>query len=442
MYQYSERTRLVLIFLIDAIGIIAIFSSVYYFRLGVLPKQISVEFALIFGLIISTMFLLGTYLRGSFHILPRLPVNTFYKALFSIIPCIVVVYILGPEKFTKLLGRGVLPVGIILFGVWATLNRYIINRLYFWQHSNEKILCLSTTDGVENFKKELKINKEFRQLTFATEDGSLLKVGGALTMQWNEILMLPDFRVSKETTRLLVKQRLSGVPILALPEFCEYHWFKVPVSSVGDDWIYLSQGFSSLNNGVAQRLKRSLDVFFAFVLLLMNIPILLLTIALISLTSKGPAVFKQRRVGLNGKEFTIYKLRTMYIDAESEGAIWAKKADIRITKIGKLLRSSRLDELPQLWNVLKGDMSLVGPRPERPEFTKSLTKNIPYYDLRNIVKPGLTGWAQVMYPYGASEEDALRKLEYDLYYIKHQSILFDFNIFIRTILVVCGRQGR
>jgi len=178
-----------------------------------------------------------------------------------------------------------------------------------------------------------------------------------------------------------------------------------------------------------------------FVSLILSFPIILLCSLLVVMTSKGPAFFKQIRVGENGKNFVIYKLRTMVENAESAGAQWASKNDIRITPLVRFLRSSRLDELPQLWNVLKGDMSMVGPRPERPEFTESLSKNIPYYDLRNLVKPGLTGWAQVKYPYGASEEDALRKLEYDLYYIKHQSIFFDFNILIRTVLTVLERKG-
>jgi lipopolysaccharide/colanic/teichoic acid biosynthesis glycosyltransferase len=163
---------------------------------------------------------------------------------------------------------------------------------------------------------------------------------------------------------------------------------------------------------------------------------------LTKIVSRGPVLFCQTRVGMHGKTFTIYKFRTMRIDAEKSGAQWAQDNDERITPLGNFFRSSRIDELPQCWNIIKGDMSIVGPRPERPEFTSSLAKEIPYYDLRHVVKPGLTGWAQVSYPYGASTEDSLRKLQYDLYYIKNYSLLLDLNILLRTVLVTIRRTGR
>ena len=167
-----------------------------------------------------------------------------------------------------------------------------------------------------------------------------------------------------------------------------------------------------------------------------------ITALVIKLSSRGPVFFSQTRVGFKGRAFTLYKFRTMHNNAEKQGAQWARDNDPRVLPIGHFLRKSRIDELPQCWNIFKGDMSIIGPRPERPEFTSELTNDIPYYDLRHIIKPGLTGWAQVNYPYGASTEDALRKLQYDLYYIKNYSLFLDLNIMLRTLITVFQRSGR
>ena len=171
-------------------------------------------------------------------------------------------------------------------------------------------------------------------------------------------------------------------------------------------------------------------------------PLLILTAIAVRLTSSGPALFRQERTGRYGESFTIYKFRSMRTDAEKNGAQWASKKDARVTSIGGFLRKSRIDELPQLWNIIKGDMSLVGPRPERPVFNEQLVEQLPYYDLRHLVRPGVTGWAQVKYPYGASVEDAKHKLEYDIYYVRHGSLMFDVRIIVRTLATVFGLKGR
>ena len=198
-----------------------------------------------------------------------------------------------------------------------------------------------------------------------------------------------------------------------------------------------------LHSTVSTRLKRVLDITLASFLLIFTLPICLLTIIIIKLVSpRGPALFAQTRVGLNGKNFVLHKFRTMKPGSEENGAQWAKTNDDRIIFFGRFLRKTRIDELPQCWNILLGDMSLIGPRPERPEFTSNLALDIPYYDLRHVVKPGLTGWAQVCYPYGASTEDSLKKLQFDLYYIKNYSLMLDLNILLRTVFVTVRRQGR
>jgi exopolysaccharide biosynthesis polyprenyl glycosylphosphotransferase len=183
-----------------------------------------------------------------------------------------------------------------------------------------------------------------------------------------------------------------------------------------------------------------LDIFIALFGLIISLPITILTAILIKIDSRGPVFFSQRRVGLNDKVFTIYKFRSMVTDAEKNGAVFAKVNDSRVTRMGAFLRKSRIDEIPQLWNILAGDMSFVGPRPERPEFVQDFSRKIPYYSLRHIVQPGLTGWAQVNYRYGASEEDALEKLKYDMYYLKNISFMVDLRTALKTINVVLFRQ--
>jgi exopolysaccharide biosynthesis polyprenyl glycosylphosphotransferase len=176
----------------------------------------------------------------------------------------------------------------------------------------------------------------------------------------------------------------------------------------------------------------------------MTAPVILITAIAIKLDSRGPALFKQERIGENGRIFKVYKFRSMRTDAElNSGPVWAQEDDPRITRVGRIIRNLRIDEIPQMWNVLKGDMSFVGPRPERPHFVNELRKSVPYYDQRHTVKPGITGWAQVLYPYGASENDALQKLKYDLYYVKHMSVVMDLLIVVKTIkIVLFGRGSR
>ncbi len=191
-------------------------------------------------------------------------------------------------------------------------------------------------------------------------------------------------------------------------------------------------------------IKRLFDILVSVVLLTLFSPLMILVMLASLIESKGkdPIFFEQIRVGQNGALFNLYKFRSMRVDAEADGvARWATKNDARVTKLGSFLRKTRLDELPQLFNVLKGQMSLVGPRPERPEFVEQLAKTIPFFSERHRVKPGVTGWAQMLYPYGASEEDAKRKLEYDLYYVKHAGVFMDLIILLQTVEVVLLGKG-
>lgn len=235
--------------------------------------------------------------------------------------------------------------------------------------------------------------------------------------------------------------KLSGIEVLDAPSFYEKVTGKLLLENITPSWFIFSHGFRSTL--LFRLAKRMIDVVFSLVGLAMFLPVFPILAVLMRLDSPGPLLFCQERVGEGEKPFTIYKLRTMRQDAEDgTGAVWARRNDPRITRLGSFLRKSRIDEIPQLFNVLLGEMSLVGPRPERPEFVEELKKIIPYYSERHFVKPGVTGWAQVCYPYGSSVEDALEKLRYDLYYTKNISFGLDFRVILKTIGVVLLRRGR
>ena len=235
--------------------------------------------------------------------------------------------------------------------------------------------------------------------------------------------------------------KLSGIEVMDAPSFYEKVTEKLLIENITPSWFIFSHGFKV--TWLLRVLKRASDVLLSLTGILVSLPLLPFIVLAIKLDSPGPILFSQNRVGEGDRLFSIYKFRTMRQDAESKtGAVWSQVNDPRITRIGNFLRKSRLDEIPQLFNILKGDMSLVGPRPERPEFVATLKEHIPYYSERHYVKPGLTGWAQVSYPYGASVEDAIEKLRYDLYYIKNISLLLDMRIILRTVGVVLFGKGR
>ena len=239
----------------------------------------------------------------------------------------------------------------------------------------------------------------------------------------------------------LLACRIRGIPVIDLAGFYERAKSEVPIDSLKASWLVYGSGFVQ---GTARRVaKRSFDVLSCALLLILTSPIMALTVLAIRLDSRGPIIYRQERVGKGGKLFWCLKFRSMKSDAERDGvARWASKNDARVTRVGAFIRKTRIDELPQLLSVLKGEMSLVGPRPERPSFVAQLREQIPFYDVRHSVKPGVTGWAQVRYSYGASLEDARRKHQFDLYYVKNNSLFLDLLVLIETVSVVLFREGQ
>ena len=274
-----------------------------------------------------------------------------------------------------------------------------------------------------------------------TLDGSL--VNYALEHEIDEIVVANDERRENLPVDELFACKIRGVEVTEILDFIERETGQIAVNLIYPSWVIYSNGFASANH-----LRNTLDWVFnasmGFALLMLTWPVMLITTLLIKLDEgfKAPIFYFQERVGLDGQAFNIIKFRSMRVDAEKNGAQMASENDDRTTKIGKFIRKYRIDELPQIYNVMRGDMGFVGPRPERPEFVQQLIKNIPYYNERHNVKPGLTGWAQLKYPYGATEEDSLEKLKYDLYYIKHRSFMLDLLILIRTVEIVLFGKGR
>ena len=239
----------------------------------------------------------------------------------------------------------------------------------------------------------------------------------------------------------LLACRISGVSVLDLAGFCERTRWEVPIDSLKGSWLVYGPGF--VQGGLRRFMKRLFDIVSSTLLLVLLSPVMVLAMLAIRLDSPGPVIYRQPRVGAGGKVFMCMKFRSMCTDAEKDGvARWATKGDPRVTAVGSFIRKTRIDELPQLISVLNGEMSLVGPRPERPSFVDQLKASIPFYELRHSVKPGVTGWAQVRYHYGATFEDARRKHQFDLYYVKNNSLLLDILVLIETVSVVLFREGQ
>lgn len=272
----------------------------------------------------------------------------------------------------------------------------------------------------------------------STQGRSLSETARSLAVD-EIVVALTERRSGSMPLRQLLDCKLSGIKVYDIATHFEKTLGQIRIDYVNAGWLIFGRGF---NQGLYRTMvKRIFDVLCALTLILLSLPVMLLTALVIKLESRGPVLYRQERVGLNGALFQVVKFRSMRTDAEKDGPRWAAARDDRVTRVGALIRKGRIDELPQLFNVLRGDMSLVGPRPERPFFVDQLTQQIPYFAARHSVKPGVTGWAQVRYQYGSTFEDAQEKLQYDLYYVKNHSLFLDVVILFETAFVVLTGKG-
>jgi len=319
-------------------------------------------------------------------------------------------------------------------------NLYRILIYYFFV-KNRNIMILGKNKKTDELKKLL-FEKQIYNVAAEISSDELQNLDELIKNMNITKLIITENIKERSHIEYVLDLKLKGIQVFDYLSFIEKLEEKVPVDSISEEWILYGSGFTILYDGIQGRIKRIFDITCAIIIAIITSPIMLISILIIKLESKGNTLYIQKRVGLGNKEFNIYKFRSMGQDAEINGAQWAEKNDPRVTKFGNIMRKTRIDELPQLWNVIKGDMTFVGPRPERMIFIKELEKGIPFYNIRHCVKPGLTGWAQVKYPYGASVEDAFQKLQYDLYYIKHQTVVFDIMVLFKTLKIVIFGRGR
>ncbi|MGL5623007.1 exopolysaccharide biosynthesis polyprenyl glycosylphosphotransferase, partial [Cetobacterium sp.] len=339
---------------------------------------------------------------------------------------------------------------ILYFLIYTGLQnliRYVLGKLY---KNNIRVLILGDETEERRVKKGIIDNLEYSYIGFVSDKNSnalgkikdiedIIKVYGV-----TEIIYIKE--LEEQLIDEIFKLKLSGMKVLDSDIFLQNVEGKIDVDKISKIWFLESKGFDVLTSTLDKRLKRFMDIAMALVVFLIGLPFMLITYILVKLDNpqkffSNPAFFKQNRIGIGGEVFQIVKFRSMRIHDPNEHSKYASEKDDRITTIGKFIRKTRLDEIPQIWNVLNGDMSFVGPRPEWDELGRDYEKKINMYKLRYAVKPGLTGWAQVMYPYGASIDDAKKKLEFDIYYIKYQNIAMDIIILFKTVKVVLFGKG-
>ena len=357
--------------------------------------------------------------------------------------------------------RGVLLISFAVFLPWSIAYRRAIHRFVAKSTAGRAFLVIGSGELAARFYETYRQSENRQRLEFVDIDGDRVgqRVAGSespviegnlmaklasLNDRYSGVVLAERVdRIRPDVLEHLVRTQFQRTRVYTLESFYEAHWRRVPVQSIDPFWP-LQMGFQLARNSPYHYLKRLFDVALAGALLVICSPLLVIITGAVWLGSGRPVVFRQPRVGRAGELFTVYKFRTMRLEAteEENGDIYTREGDPRITRVGRWLRKLRLDELPQLWNVLRGDMSLIGPRAEWIKCAERYEQKIPFYHFRHLVKPGITGWAQVNYPYGESDEDAIEKLKYDLYYIRHYSLKLDAMIVLKTVHTVLFGKGR
>jgi sugar transferase (PEP-CTERM system associated) len=395
---------------------------------------------------------------GMYHLSYR---EDFRHILLRMMPA----FILGTTLITMIVyiapdiyfGRGVLGLVIFLSALAILLTRFIFYKVSKLNFLKTQIMVLGTGNLAQecaNIAEHNNNDHKFNIIGFSAVEGEELTVPVQNIFSQDKTLksLVVDFHLDEIVVAVqnlnsknfpiqqLLECKLYGINVIDASSFFEREMNQIRVKSLNSGWLVFGGGFDQ--SGLRISVKRTFDLLSSLILLLVSLPIMLITALSIYMEDRSPIFYRQERIGLNGIPFMVIKFRSMRNDAESGGTPkWASANDTRITKIGQLIRRLRIDELPQIFNVLKGEMSLIGPRPERDYFVKQLNEQIPYYNLRHVIRPGVTGWAQVRYQYGASVEDALQKLQYDLYYVKHNSLFLDIIILIDTVRVVLTGHG-
>ena len=402
------------------------------------------------AMMIAAMISVGVYGADSLRSMRFATARLLVAISLGIIALSFVDFIIGGENFW----RSTLAYAMALSIILLVLNRLIVGGILGASAFRRRVLVF----GAGNRAQRLRALGEKPESGFAivgyiavSEMQPVVEEAIARTAIHNLTRFVENLGVSEVVLALeerrnslplkdLLRIKTAGVHVNDFSSFIERETGRVDLDTVNPSWLIFSDGFSS-GRAVSSVAKRMFDITASALLLLLTAPVIVIFAIAVKLDSKGPAFFRQSRVGLFGQTFDVIKLRSMRTDAEVAGAQWATENDPRVTRIGRFIRKVRIDELPQAWSVLKGEMSFVGPRPERPEFVSDLEDQLPFYAERHMVKPGITGWAQVNYPYGASIEDSRHKLEYDLYYAKNYTPFLDLLIILQTLRVVLWHEG-
>lgn len=350
--------------------------------------------------------------------------------------------------------RSILLFAMIIAIIFLIVNRLVVGGILGTSAFRRRVLVLGAGMRAERLRKlSEKPESGFAIVGYISMADSQPQVAEAIlrsaikdlsahvaNLGATEVVLALEERRNSLPLKDLVRVKTAGVHVNEFSSFLERETGRVDLDTLNPSWLIFSDGFSS-GRAISSVAKRAFDILASGLLLLLTFPVILLFAAIVKMDSKGPAFFRQKRVGLYGQTFELIKLRSMCTDAEKDGSKWAEKNDPRVTRVGAFIRKVRIDELPQVWTVLCGHMSFVGPRPEVPAFVQDLDDKLPYYAERHMVKPGITGWAQINYPYGASIEDARHKLEYDLYYAKNYTPFLDLLIMLQTLRVVLWPEG-
>lgn len=420
-------------------GLLIVFYNLFFWRRFQQWVGITPSVAILILLWVGSSYLLGRYSspeQGQQDSKRKRLVTTAIVPLL-VLTCVVVVVSWGlkvedPRTFRSFL----LPLLGTVFAGSALGQIWITN----WRQTGQRWLLVGDGEELDILRRELGSESHTHQLLFC--DGNDLEaLNLPETDNIDAIAVSESARLDDALLQDLLARRGSGSSICSLVVWAEQHLQRVPPELFSSRWLVQAEGFELQPGRWGWRLKRLGDLVGASGLLLLTAPLLLAAAALIRLEDGGPIFYGQQRTGLYGERILIWKLRSMRQNAERSGARWASRNDARITTVGNWLRRLRIDELPQLVSVLSGDMSLIGPRPERPELELDLEEKIPHYRVRHWVRPGLSGWAQVCYPYGASIEDSRMKLSYDLYYLRNANLMLDFLILIKTLRLVARGQG-
>lgn len=449
----SRRVALALL-AADTAGSVLFFNLAFWVRLDQLP-WFTPGMLIPLVLLLLSLYVLDTYVLERQVSGMRPPARAFVGVGVAGLLTGAAAYAGAFWSVDPTFGRGIFPVAFLAQAFWSAGWRFYLGGWIREQSGRIRWLVIGTGEQAQSLRDDFARSNTQGELQFLADrsgaDGvapGIAPVGNLddfekfATQPWSGVIVASSDAVPERLVHQLMELRFTGVRVYDIADFYEQMWFKVPVLHTRRGWLVFAHGFDLLHNPLGLRIKRLTDMLLALALLLVTTPLMLIVAVLIKLESRGPAIFRQSRTGLGGREFEILKLRSMTHDAERDGPQWAQTADPRVTRLGRVVRLLRIDELPQLINVLKGEMSFIGPRPERPVFNETLEKEIPLYNLRHLVRPGITGWAQVMYPYGASVEDAREKLQYDLYYIKNYTVLLDIGIVFKTLRVVMLGKGR